>query len=307
MEIKNFITWFLKKLKCQRGEVADDLDASAIADATYTADIDEDDDTPSGEDDTDSGDQDDPQNDDSDDNPKMAELTTQLTDAQGKIEEQQKEINRLGYALRKNEKPKEPENKETPFTREQLFNLFKEHKDEPEIAFQIFEEMSKQGKLDAQEAAERSIDIKNKKTEMTNFIQGIYPDATKEGTELHTGIQQAIEWAHLNGHPFADQLALGLLTVKNLPEIKKKIMEDAKTEFKKSTGKDLEDKSEVARKERINKNKNTKSSTSDTTKTASLTPSQLETAKKMGFKSKAQLARYAKMLGKKGEMIHSEA
>lgn len=288
-----------------------ELNSEAIQDAVYSADIDDENYVPpESEDETETDEEETEETEEETDEEVETEEPKddgKITELESKLEEAQKEINRLGYALRKNEKPKKSDDKETPFTREQLFNLYKEHKDEPEIAFQIFEEMSKQGKIDAQEAAERSLDIKNKKTEMNNFIQSIYPDATKEGTELHTGIQQAIEWAHLDGHPFADQLALGLLTVKNLPEIKKKIMEDAKSEFKKSTDKDLANKSEAARKERINKNKSTKSSASDTTKSASLTPSQLETAKKMGFKSKEQLARYAKILGKKGEMVHAEA
>lgn len=293
----------------------DDIDTSALADATYTADVDDEDYVPPDDDqdndqadddnkddktdDSDDSDDDDQKDESDDQTDKLAELTNKLTEAQ-------KEINRLGYALRKKDDTKEE--KETPFTKEQLFQLYKEHKDSPEVVFQIFEEMSKQGKVDAQEAAERSIDIKNKKSETEKFIKDTWPDAVSEGTELYDGIQNAIKWAHLENHPFAQEAALGLLLLRNYPETIKQIEENAKKEAEKTNQKNLKDKNENARKASIKAGQSSKAGGSDDNKAASLSPDQMDTAKRLGIdKDPKKLARYAKIVAKKGETIHAEA
>ena len=292
--------------------MTDDLDTTAVQDAVYMADIDDPDYTPPDpekepeaelekEPEPEKEQEPEPEKEPEKEPDKMSELETKLAEAQ-------KEINRLGYALRKGEKKETSDDKETPFTKAQLMQLYKEHYDNPEVVFQIMEEMQKQGKVDATAAAEKSVDIKNKKGQMDTFIEGIYPDAKKEGSDLHSGIQEAIEWAHLEGHPFAEHLALGLLTVKNLPETIKKIKEDAKAEYGKASEEDLKKKAEDARKKNIAANKTGKTGkSSDATKTVQLTPEQLDSAKRLGLTSKVQLARYAKILGVKGETVHSEA
>ena len=303
--------------------MTDDLDATALQDAVYMADIDDPDYTPPADDDK-GDDKDDSQNDGDDDgkdagtddkadddnkaDDKKDDKPDKLSELETKLTEAQKEINRLGYALRKGEKKETTDDKETPFTKAQLMQLYKEHSDDPEVVFQIMKEMQKQGKVDATAAAEKSVDIKNKKGQMDTFMEGIYPDAKKEGSSLHAGIQEAIEWAHLEGHPFAEHLALGLLTVKNLPETIKKIKDDAKAEYGKASEEDLKKKAEDARKKNIAANKTGKTGkSSDATKTIQLTPEQLDSAKRLGLTSKVQLARYAKILGVKGETVHSEA
>ena len=308
METNRFMTWIFRKFMCQRGEVATDIDADAFQDAVYSADIDDEDYVPPTDDDDQTDDNDDSNDDDSTDDsqddepeedPKITELST-------KLEEAQKEINRLGYALRKS-KP-EDKKEETPFTKAELMKLYKEHANDPDVVFQIFEEMTKQGKVDAQAAAEKSADIKNKQSQIDPLVNTLYPDAKKEGSELHGGIQEAVEWAHLEGHPFADTLGLALLFLKDMPQTIKKIKEEAKSEFEKTSKKTLEEKAELSRKNKIKEGKLSKTGkNSDQTNAASLTPNQLETAKKMGFTTKEQLARYAKILGKKGENVHEEA
>jgi hypothetical protein len=297
--------------------MTDELNAEDIQDGMYSADIDDPDYVPDEE--TDDKTVDDDQTDDkstvdtddkteeTDDNPdKITELETKLSEFEKALTEKDKEISRLGYALRKGEK--KPEDKETPFTKAQLMQLYKEHADNPEVVFQVFEEMTKMGKVDAQVAAEKSVDIKTKKTEMTGFVSKVYPDAMKEGTDLYNGVQEAIEWAHLDGHPFADTLGLALLNLKNLPETIKKIKEEAKTEALKLSETDLKKKAEESRKKNINASKTGKTGkTSDSTKTVSLTDKEMDTAKRLGFTTKTQLAKYAKMIGKKSETMHAEA
>lgn len=227
------------------------------------------------------------------------ESDDKLLDLEAKLSDAQKEINRLGYALRKKEDhSKEP--KETPLTKQQLMNIFKEHQDEPEIVFQVIDELQKQGKLDAQQAAEKSLDIKTKKKDTEAFINSIYPDALKEGTELNKSIATTIEWAHLDGHPMAHEAALGMLLLKNMPETIKEIRELAKKEAEELVSKQLKDKTEVARKKSIDAGKPAKSAgASDKTETATLTAAQLETARSLGIKTPEQLKRYAKIVGKK--------
>lgn len=320
-----FLKWIVEKLMCQRGEVGD-LDSSAIADAVFTADVDDPDYKPPDEKedkkaakkDDDPGDGDDKYakaaddkkdvkkpDDKKDDKPdKASELEAKH---KNEIDNLQKEINRLGYALRKDKKD-EKKDKETPFTKTQLMQLYKDHADEPEVVFQIMEEMTKIGKIDATAAAEKSVDIKTKRADMDAMLERMYPDAKKEGTELHTGIQKAIEWAHLDGHPFAEHLAFGLLALKSLPDTIKKIKEDARAEALKTSQEDLGKKAEDARKKGITESKpGSKGKSSDTTKAVSLTTDQMDSAKRLGLTSKAQLARYAKIIGAKSSTVHAEA
>jgi hypothetical protein len=286
----------------------------AVQDAVFTADIDDPDYVEPEDDDNKDDDVDDDNADDSaddktdDDKPdELSELKTTVERLQSEIEDKSKEINRLGYALRKGTKAEPKDDKETPFTKTQLLQLYKEHADNPEVVFQILEEMTKQGNADATAAAEKSFELKTRKTQMDSFIENIYPDAFKEGSELHGGVQQAIEWAHLEGHPLAEHLALGLLTIKNLPEHIEKIKKEAKEEALKTKETDLAKKAEDARQKNIDSSKPSKSGSSDKTKTVTLNAQQMDTAKRLGFTTKAQIARYAKMVGKKSETMHSEA
>uniref|UniRef100_A0A6H1ZGN7 Uncharacterized protein n=1 Tax=viral metagenome TaxID=1070528 RepID=A0A6H1ZGN7_9ZZZZ len=312
--MKRFLVYLMQKLKCQRGEVGNDIDATAVADAVFTADIDDEGYTPPSDDekgepdDSDGGDNetidDDektPDDDKKEPDPKLIELETKLADAQ-------KEINRLGYALRKGEK-KETGKEPPAFTKAQLLELYREHRDEPEVVFQIFEEMTKLGKADAVLSAEKSVDIKTKKTDMDNYIEKMYPDVKKEGTELYNAVQGTIEWAHLEGHPFAEHLAFSLLAVKNLPETIKKIKEEAKKEALKTSEDDLKKKTEEARKKKIVSSKpSTPGKPSESAKAVSLSADQMESLKRLvgSNPTKAQIARYAKMTGVKSETMHAE-
>lgn len=306
--MKRIWLYFLMKLKCQRGEVGDDIDLSEVQDGMFTADIDDEGYVPPSDDEETDEQADETVDDDQTEEELEEEKPDKLSELELELQKANKEISRLGYALRKGEKKETKDDKETPFTKTQLMQLYKEHSDNPEVVFQIMEEMSKQGKVDATAAAEKGIDIKTKKSNMEAYIDNVYPDARQEGTEMHEGVQKTIEWAHLDGHPFANELALGLLTLKNLPENIKKIKEDAKAEALKLSDTDLSKKAEAARKKAIQQNKLNKSGNSDdATKTVTLSAKQMDTAKRLGFTSKAQLNKYSKMLGNKSETQHAEA
>ena len=321
------IKWILKKLNCQRGEIGDDLDSTAIQDAIFTADVDDegytppvdddddkkkkdkDDDPDEGDDKKKPGDDDDKKAADKKDD-KKEDKPDKVSELEAKLIKAEKEISRLGYALRKDKKETKAEDKETPFTKAQLMQLYKENVENPEVVFQIMDEMTKLGKVDATVAAEKSVDIKTKRNELDQVLEKMYPDAKKEGTELYEGIQKAIEWAHLDGHPFANHLAFGLLAIKSLPETIKQIKEKVKAEVLETSEKDLAEKAEKARKKNIDATKPASKGkkSPDDTQAVSLTADQLDTLKRIvGPKpTKAQIARYSKMAGNKGGTIQAE-
>jgi hypothetical protein len=303
--MKRFIRYFIKKMKCQRGEVGKDIDSSVIGDAIFTADIDDGDkpvvETPENEE-TEVVDEEEKEEETKEDEEQQEEDESdkKINSLQEELTKAQKEISRLGYALRKTEKTKE-EPKETPLSKQQLLKLYKEYQDDPEIVFQIFEEMGKQGKMDAQEAAEKSMDIKRKKEEAEALIKTMYPDALEEGTPLYESVKNVVGWAHLDGHPMAHEAALGMLLLKNFPETIKEIREIATKEAEEKLKNDLKTKNEASRKKGIAAAKPAKSGTADAGKSVSLTVEQMETAKALGLKTKEQLERYAKIVsGKAG-------
>ena len=210
------------------------------------------------------------------------------------LEDAQKEINRLGYKLRKTEEKKETKEETPTFSKGQLLQLWNEHKDDPAILMQIVEEMQKTAGKGIEEAAEKKIDITNKKTEMDKFLSTAFPDVIKEDTEEHRAVQGAVDFLHLEGHPFARFLAVGAMQLQRLP----KIIEDIKEQTRKELlGKTADEK----RKEGIKNASPTTSGKTEKPKAATLTPSQMESAKRLGFdKDPKKLARYAEMVGAKG-------
>lgn len=233
------------------------------------------------------------------------EKPDKIAELEAKLEESRKEINRLGYALRKGEKK---ETKDEPvFTKAQLLALYKEHADNPEVQFQIIEEMSRQGKVDAQASAEKSAEIKTKKTQMDQFLEQAYPDVRQEGSEIHQNVQKAIEYLGLDGNPYAEFLGFSAMMLHNLPKAIEQIKEQAKAEVLKTSEEDLAKKAEEARKKNIDATKPAKARTGFEDKTASLSAEQLETAKRLGIATKAQLAKYAKFLGAKSGVVQAEA
>jgi len=210
------------------------------------------------------------------------------------LEDAQKEINRLGYKLRKPEEKKETKEETPTFSKGQLLQLWNEHKDDPAILMQIVEEMQKTAGKGIEEAAEKKIDITNKRTEMDKFLSTAFPDVIKEDTGEHRAVQGAVDFLHLEGHPFARFLAVGAMQLQRLP----KIIEDIKEQTRKELlGKTAEEK----RKEGIKNASPTPGGKTEKPKAATLTPSQMESAKRLGFdKDPKKLARYAEMVGAKG-------
>ncbi|MFA5651211.1 MAG: hypothetical protein WC914_08750, partial [Proteiniphilum sp.] len=211
---------------------------------------------------------------------------------EGKIGDLQKEINRLGYALRTASKKPDKENTDEPkFSRAQLQSIMAEHKDDPAVMFQVFEELAKDAAKGAEVSATKAIDIKNKKSQMESYlgtIKGLDDDASPVSQRINKHLGEL----YLEDHPFGKWLAVAADTLMNFKNIEEAIKEQTRKEI---LGKAADDK----RKSTIKNNAPAKpGSPSDSSASEALTPSQMETAKMMFGNDKKAIARYAKMLAR---------
>ena len=303
--------------------MTDELESAALQDAIFTADVDEEGYVPPTDDDKKSGkkaegeieaevekeaaDKAKKEAKAAEDKKKEEVKPDKIVELEKRLVEAEKENRRLGYALRKDKKETKVD-KETPLTKTQLMQIYKDNQENPEVLFQVVEEMTKLGKVDATLAAEKSADIKTKKLEMDKMLNQAYPDVKDEGSSLHADVKKAIDWLHLEDHPFADYLAFGALALHSLPKTIEDIKAKAKAEALKMSEKELAEKAEKARKKNIDASKpaGKGGKPPDDTKAASLSPDQQETAKRLGLTTKVQLARYAKLVGSKSGTIQTE-
>ena len=219
--------------------------------------------------------------------------------AESEKAELQKEIKRLGYALRKAEK-KDTGKKDDTFTDAQLLQMMKDHQDEPEVLFQIMKQMSKQAGDSAAKTAESKAEISSKRKELTGMVDKTFPGALKEGSTLYDGIQGHMGKFGLSDHPYGDVLSLGLLTLENLPTFYKNIQEQTKKEL-------LGSNADKKRKDNINAGKLADKGGKQTA--AKLPTDMGDTAKRLNLKTKRQRELYQKFLsaGKKSSMVQTEA
>lgn len=291
--------------------MTDEIDTAAISDGIFTAEIDEpgyvpeepekepDKKDPEKEPEKEPEQEPDKKEPEKDKPDPLDSLKAELADAR-------KEINRLGYALRKADKPEKKD--EGKFTKAQLMQIYKEHHDDPDVAFQVIEELSQLGKADAQLAAEKSADIKTKKVQIEKDLESIFPVAARdikdEGSDLYKSVKNTVEFLHLEGHPFADTLAFAAMALKQIPQLIEGIKTKTKEELSKEKDAALSQKAEEARKKKIEASKSTATKAASD-KSADLTPEQAETAKRLGFTTKAQIQRYARMVKSKSATMEA--
>jgi hypothetical protein len=208
--------------------------------------------------------------------------------AEKEKEDLQKEIKRLGYALRKAEKGGSKK-EENVFTDSQLLQMMKDHQDEPEVLFQIMKQMAKQSGESAAKTAESKAAIKEKRAELTGIVDKTFPGALNEGSTLYGSIQDTMEKYGLTDHPYGDVMALGLITTQNLPNFYKNVQEQTKKEL-------LGDNADKKRKDKIKTEKLAgKGSKMDS---VDLSPGMGEAVKRLGLTSKRQIELYKKFTGK---------
>ena len=304
--MKHFISFLLRMLRDQRGEVGD-LDASDLSDALV---VDEPEETPDNPED---GDADPDPEDTPDDDPEkkgqgedqletlraeLEELKNSKGSKDSEIEDLKKEINRLGYALRKAEKG-EAKDEEATFTDAQLLQMMKDHQDEPDVLFQVIKQMQKQAGASIEKSAEQRALIQTRNKELADLAEKMFPGAMKEDSTVYADIQKTKSYLGLEDNPHGDVLSLAVMSMNNLPNLINGIKAQVRKEL---LGKTADDK----RKGKIKESQPADQGHQQTPEKLSGTAD--ETAQRLGM-NKRQKELYQKFLsaGKKASTVQTAA
>jgi hypothetical protein len=214
----------------------------------------------------------------------LAEFKASLEDQKKENERLQKEVNRLGYALRTASKT-EKKSDEPQFTEAQLLQILKQHQDEPEVALQVMKEIAKQSAKGIEASTEKKAEIQQTRGQIETYIGSVFPDWKSEESPIRAGIEKAKSMYHLEDHPLGDELALGMIEFQRIPAIIKAEVERVQ---KDALGKSAEQK----RKQSIAAGKPTPSTGKKGAGESPLSTTELETAKKLGINPQ----KYAKFL-----------
>jgi hypothetical protein len=218
--------------------------------------------------------------------------------AEREKEDLQKEIKRLGYALRKAEKGTKDDDK-TEFTDAQLHQMMRENKDDPDVLFQIVKQMTKQAGDSTLKSAEAKAEIKNRRKELEGITEKVFPGALKDDSPVYDGVQQTMTNFGLDDHPYGDVMALGIMTLNNLPSMIENARKDAQ---KQGLGKAADQKRKAKIKDNSLADKGSKKTSTK------LSPEANETASRLSM-NKRQKELYAKFLkaGKKSSTVQVDA
>ena len=144
----------------------------------------------------------------------------------------QADNNRLGFALRENDRYKEEikelrakvegKSKDGPvFTNEQLIGIAQKHGQDPNVMVQVVQEMVKNAKGEATQSAQEIAETNRRSQEMRQRVLGIYPQIYEPDNPIRSDVERMKEYANLEGHAHADELAIALLTLDGLPGLLK--------------------------------------------------------------------------------------
>ena len=132
----------------------------------------------------------------------------------------QEHINNLNKALheeRQSKKKAAEKGGEPAFTKAQLKELWTEHRDDPDVLFNILSYMADETARSAQAKAVDQVELVSKKKEVDDYLAQNFPDLANDGSPLRVGVDKAKQELMLADHPFGDILALGLNNLLNLP------------------------------------------------------------------------------------------
>ena len=208
------------------------------------------------------------------------------------LEDLRKENNRLGYALRKAE-TKEPVKEDETFTDAQLLQMMKDNSEDPEILFQIVKQMQKQSGALVEKSAEKKIEIQNKRKELYETVSSFAPGIFNEGTPVFGEIEKTKTYLDLGSNPYGDVLALGVMNLKNMPNIIKNVKEQTKKEV-------LAQAAEEKRKGKIKSGSLADKGEKDAPKEK--TPNVDDTVSQLGM-NKKQIAIYKRIMSKKDKNL----
>ena len=145
----------------------------------------------------------------------------------------QEHINNLNKALheeRQSKKKAAEKGGEPAFTKAQLKELWTEHRDDPDVLFNILSYMADETARSAQAKAVDQVELVSKKKEVDDYLAQNFPDLANDGSPLRVGVDKAKQELMLTDHPFGDILALGLNNLLNLPQTVKAAYEMGKKE-----------------------------------------------------------------------------
>jgi len=145
----------------------------------------------------------------------------------------QEHINNLNKALHEERQAKKKaaeKSGEPAFTKAQLKELWTEHRDDPDVLFNILSYMADETARSAQAKAVDQVELVNKKKEVDDYLAQNFPDLANDSSPLRAGVDKAKQELMLTDHPFGDILALGLNNLLNLPQTVKAAYEMGKKE-----------------------------------------------------------------------------
>ena len=166
---------------------------------------------------------------------KKDDISEQIKEIKTELEKKSshiKDLNKAIHSLRqenKELKKGKPDDEEIELTDAQLLDIMREHKDDEAVLLQVIKTMQKQSGKSIEERAKKAGEITSKKNEISRYIKALQPDFDDEGSEVYTAVGNAVEYLHLDDHPFGRQLAYASLRLTQLP----KLLEQAKEEGKK--------------------------------------------------------------------------
>lgn len=162
----------------------------------------------------------------------------------------------------------------------------REHKDDPDVLFQVMRQMTKQEVSGVEERAVDSAETAQVKQNLSGFLDKNFPDIRDEGSELRKNTDDAIDKFHLNDHPYGEFLAVGAFLFAQLPDM----VENAKKEGREEA---LKTKAESTRKKSI-KDSSLSAKGKKGKKSAEVPKNYAEVTDKLGM-NKRQKEIYAKL------------
>ncbi len=200
----------------------------------------------------------------------------------------QEHINNLNKALheeRQSKKKAAEKGGEPAFTKAQLKELWTEHRDDPDVLFNILSYMADETARSAQAKAVDQVELVSKKKEVDDYLAQNFPDLANDGSPLRVGVDKAKQELMLADHPFGDILALGLNNLLSLPGTVRAAYEMGKKEAQ--GGKQMD-----RRKEKINAINLPKGKThkvdADDRHTEPASPEVRDVAKRIGLSKQGQ-------------------
>jgi hypothetical protein len=171
---------------------------------------------------------------------------------------------------------------------EQLKSLLEEHRDDPNVLFNIIKFKAEQIARGIKAEALNESEMMQKKAQVDQFMRSRYQDFDDEDSDIRRGLLPIKKAFGLSDHPFGDYFAAGVQVLDSLPQIVKHWYEEGKKAA-------LTDQANDKMKDSIKDGQllPSKKKADDADRgSQGLTASQMETAKRLGFNTPQQLRLY---------------